>query len=355
MTDPFLPNLTARDKIRNAEIMFGTGSKKHLAAIKRFGDPKPKPKPRRVAAGSADRHEDALRALEKRAVKRGAGDWIATVEKLRQDDEAGNVEAFTARLNELQAPALETPVMEAVSDAADLGAEHALDMIDARAPDGVLGQPTSVRAAASSPVIPRSTSDRVSKLERDAAAALRQALQLSFIGGSTSEILTPLRVSSNAIQRDVITTIHETASSAVVDVARTAGARLVWVAERDACAHCLAMQGQVVDAGASPDFSQTYAARPLPTPPSPTSASRHPRCRCQWEVVYSDEYVDALKREADRSILRGFSLPNESEKVRVDAAARLLEQGVEAPKSVKAYAERAVRRGAFPTRAVPSG
>jgi len=299
-------------------------------------------------------HEDALRALEKRVLKAGAGPWIATIEKMRRAEEAGDLALFADLLLSLKVPGIETAALTGLAEAYEMGTAHALDMIDSRAPR-VVAESAAVRSAGARAVVPAAAAATVAKLHLDAGNALRQAERFGFMGARPDEILAPLRVSSNAIQRDVITTLHETASGAVVDVARIARAELVWVAERDACAHCLAMQGQVVAAGDSPDYLQTYAAKPLPIPPNRETASRHPRCRCQWEIVYSIEYVSGLKREADRSILRGFSLPNESEKVRVDAAARLLEKGVDAPKSVKAYAERAVRRGAFPTRAVPSG
>ncbi len=49
-------------------------------------------------------------------------------------------------------------------------------------------------------------------------------------------------------------------------------------------------------------------------------------------------------------MLRGFSLESESMGVRIDAASRLLEQGVDAPKSVLAYAARYVKAGKFPDR-----
>ena len=76
-------------------------------------------------------------------------------------------------------------------------------------------------------------------------------------------------------------------------------------------------------------------------------------CRCTIEPLNDQSYADALRREADRSVLRGFSLESESMRVRVDAAERLLAQGVDAPKSVKAYAARAIKAGEFGTRGRP--
>jgi len=69
-------------------------------------------------------------------------------------------------------------------------------------------------------------------------------------------------------------------------------------------------------------------------------------CRCHLEAQ-DDDVAAALKREADRSILRGFALESESERARLDAAERLLASGVRAPASVKRYAETAINRGGF--------
>ena len=79
----------------------------------------------------------------------------------------------------------------------------------------------------------------------------------------------------------------------------------------------------------------------------------HPNCRCTVEPLNAPEYAAALRREADRSVLRGFSLESESMGTRVDAARRLIDRGVDAPKTVVAFARRAVRAGEFPTRGRP--
>jgi len=57
---------------------------------------------------------------------------------------------------------------------------------------------------------------------------------------------------------------------------------------------------------------------------------------------------EALKREARRSVARGFSLPSESEAQRLAATDRLLREGAGLPKTVEAAARRAVDRGGYP-------
>lgn len=76
-------------------------------------------------------------------------------------------------------------------------------------------------------------------------------------------------------------------------------------------------------------------------------------CRCEVEPLRSQEYADALRREADRSVLRGFSLESESMKTRIEAAEDLLDRDPDAPRSVIEFARDAVDEGRFPTRGRP--
>lgn len=130
------------------------------------------------------------------------------------------------------------------------------------------------------------------------------------------------------------------------------------------CVVCLALSGMVVGHAEDFDPFATFGKSPTAwwTPPGATQLlpPRHPRCRCRIEAYYghagppgSLTLPDALKREAQRSIARGWSLPSESEQVRVDAAARLLARGSDLPKTVQAVARDAIRAGRFTTRDVP--
>jgi hypothetical protein len=136
---------------------------------------------------------------------------------------------------------------------------------------------------------------------------------------------------------------------------------LMWVPERDACVRCLRMAGMRLlsardqfPGGLSYDPAQdTTDAPAIPGPPL------HPNCRCELQLVArgaSELASQALRREADRSILRGFALESESDATRRRAAAALLASGVQAPASVKADARKRLRSGAEPFgRAVPGG
>lgn len=180
-----------------------------------------------------------------------------------------------------------------------------------------------------------------------------------FSQGFTSVTVSTARAGQavKGIEASVAAHITSAASAAVTDVAESTGWARIWVAERDACLHCLAYAGHITTTGVFPT-GLTFADRPLRPMGPLLGPPLHPHCRCVLELIDPDDHEvsRALKREAKRSVLRGFSLPSESEAARLRAAQRLLERGSTLPKSVKQYARTAVRRGEFPRgREVPTG
>jgi hypothetical protein len=135
----------------------------------------------------------------------------------------------------------------------------------------------------------------------------------------------------------------------------------MWVPERDACVRCLRYSGlRLLRPGDRFPGGLSYLpdAVPASAPTSVPSPPLHRRCRCELQLVArgdSEEASAALKREADRSILRGFAVESESQATRRRAAEKLLASGVNAPKSVKADARRRLQAGATFTRPVPDG
>lgn len=147
--------------------------------------------------------------------------------------------------------------------------------------------------------------------------------------------------------------VNEAASAGVEDSARALGADgLIWKAERDGCLHCLALSGHIVAVGEGFPADMTFAAKPLRWEHYDGLPPRHPHCRCRTAPVFGDGAAQsaALKREAMRSVLRGFSLPSESKGVRLSAADRLLRSGRAGrlPKTVVALSQSAVAKGEFP-------
>lgn len=142
---------------------------------------------------------------------------------------------------------------------------------------------------------------------------------------------------------------NESSNDALTTVShRTSDLVSVWRAERDACVHCLAYQGHIDDGEGYP-AGLTFGTKPLSNE-RVTRPPLHPNCRCTQSLVHKDvvkPLAKAFKREAKRSVLRGWSRPSESEAVRLAAAKRLVSRGNTLPKSVNAYAEAAIRAGEF--------
>jgi hypothetical protein len=141
----------------------------------------------------------------------------------------------------------------------------------------------------------------------------------------------------------------------VAAAADTAGMDTLWVAERDACVYCLAQSGHLSVDGVFDD-SRSFGAAPLPVWPSGalTVPPRHPECRCHL-VVYAGHQgpgpslPEALRREAQRSVLTGLALPSESQVVRRKAAQRLVDGNVALPKTVVARTRHQLIAGTFAT------
>jgi hypothetical protein len=139
-------------------------------------------------------------------------------------------------------------------------------------------------------------------------------------------------------------------------VALQLDAEKLWIAERDACLTCLAYSGHTVEAMGEFPAGLTFGDKstvrwPIPGPPA------HPNCRCRLQVwLGSEEGVgpvempEALRREAQRSVARGWS-EYASEPARLRAASRLVQQGATLlPKSVIETARDAVLARTFAER-----
>lgn len=165
-----------------------------------------------------------------------------------------------------------------------------------------------------------------------------------------------------AIERAARYGVNRSAANGVTATAEAVGAERLWVPERDACLHCTGYAGQTAAQGRPFAGGLTFAAKPLSYAPVP-NPPLHPNCRCrislyrpEWSRAGIVTIPDALKREARRSVARGWSLPTESASARLSAADRLLAQGAGLPKTVEDRARRDVKAGEFRRgRAVPNG
>lgn len=244
------------------------------------------------------------------------------------------------RVLELTAPAIGKDLAAAVAAAFNLGVRDATKIVGEGKVPGV---PSSV---------PRPFVTAATAAERALRAELTKARKLASAGADPATVLSPVFAAAVGLERDVVTLVNHAGNAGSTAVADAAGLPTVWVAEVNACVECLAYSGRVAAPGKTFPGGLTYGPKsynpePVAFPP------RHPRCRCTVEPLRAKSYAEALRREADRSVLRGFSLESESMKTRLDAAERLVARGVDAPKSVIAYARRSIKAGEFPTRGRP--
>jgi hypothetical protein len=151
------------------------------------------------------------------------------------------------------------------------------------------------------------------------------------------------------------------------DEARARGPEwaLIWVAERDACVRCLAYDGLHVLPGAKFEGGLTFGPRwasvigrpPLLGPGWFEGEGSHPHCRCELRIIHLADVApmaDALKREARRSVAKGWARPTEGNSVRVVAAQRLLTGAAHLPKSVVAETRARLSKPDGFRRGVPS-
>jgi hypothetical protein len=214
-------------------------------------------------------------------------------------------------------------------------------------------------ALGTAPEIPDGLSTRDQAPPLDMDRHISRAVQRAIASVYTTRIdgdgfvavqgaLVTARVAVSRVEAAIAAHVTSAASEAVRDVARNTGAEIIWVAERDGCAHCLAYSGETTAIGVFP-HGLTFADEPLRPHGLLMGPPLHPHCRCVLDCWDPSDtaVVTALKREARRSVLKGWRTPTESEGVRLRAAGRLLNEGAALPKTVEDQAARAVRRGSF--------
>jgi hypothetical protein len=145
--------------------------------------------------------------------------------------------------------------------------------------------------------------------------------------------------------------VNRTAAIAAELAAHQLGAEgVIWASERDACVHCIGLAGEVARFGEPFPAVSPYAEKQLAWRGYNGRPPRHPSCRCRcipWDGT--DETTHALKREAERSVARGWSLPTESNAARLRALNRLLQSPtLRLPPSVIRRARQALADRNFP-------
>lgn len=294
----------------------------------------------------------------------GLSRWLAQrwVREFGSLDAEGTPGRLPGILAELGSQLLALPVnrhqalLSWAQRALSLGVEQASREIGRLVPlAAVLGSDSEQAAAKATAAV----ADRLGRAQR---------LLTTLPGRTHADIMQAVAVANGAVgdlERAARWITNREINHGSAQVADVLDAGSLWVAERNACVHCLAYSGVVAPHRQHFPPDLTFGDRPI-TPWPDGVLDRpplHANCRCRitpW--LGHDEsrggttaLPDALKREARRSVLKGWSLDSESESVRLAAADRLLAVGANLPASVEQQARRAVRKGAFVSRGVPSG
>jgi hypothetical protein len=186
-----------------------------------------------------------------------------------------------------------------------------------------------------------------------------QAWAESHLPGGWNDVTVILAQASQPV-RTVESTTRATVNSGINEgsagVASAAGVGRIWVSDRDACLTCRGYAGEVVGpgemfpAGLTLGTGKSSVKEPLVGPPA------HPSCRCVTKPylgvnrTHGVDLSTALKREAQRSVLRGDSA-YDSRRARLAAADALLATGlVGTSKTAQERARRALAVGTFPDR-----
>lgn len=293
---------------------------------------------------------EKLYELEQAVVARSVGQWKEDVEKVKKAILIRIAQADTTDLSVLIPEIME--LLDSLNVPVGMGQEALDGVLEAHAfGQGVVAN--AVDGKQPKVKVSKNSQDAVGNLRIDALAALQLAkenLEKGLIGKGAQSILTAVApVLQNPAKAEAAVTwaVNNASNSAVSKLSLKMGETMVWIGERNGCIHCQAYNGvRSTKTGFPKDL--TFGAKPLNQPgktlPHPPL---HPHCRCSVEPGITDEYADALKREAVRSVLKGFKMDSESEKVRIDAAKRLLDQDPVAPASVKKYATKAIKKGKF--------
>lgn len=215
----------------------------------------------------------------------------------------------------------------ALTDAAELGARHAVDFAH-RASGRDFGVPgVDVSEAAR---------DAARSLVDVVAAQLRLAARLlsprTISGTGWRGVVVALAAARRAaalVRSAVAWAVHRAVNDGAAQTIQYLDARAMWVAEPDACVRCLAYAGRLADrdgrfpGGLSMD-PHTRSTRHAATEGPPL----HPACRCRlapWRDGWG-ALPDLLREQAWRSIATGHGRPSESHAARRRAAQALLTQ-----------------------------
>ena len=341
----------------NTDELLALVQEKHIAAIKAIED---------EAVRKAT--EERFATVDK-AIAQATKDWIAEFGSTRGTPEAGQalnrMVADALRASNAALGGLEESVISALSEAVGSAVTAATEQ-GAAFVEAATGAQAAANVAAPAVELAEEAA-AVRAAARESAEAASKLLKPSLIERiGLRGILGALRQVRNGLGR-AKATITTSVNANVTKVARATSTANkapmeLWVTEKDACTRCAKYAGRLVKTGESFPGGLSWDPNQVDEKADPVRPPLHPNCRCQlvpWNPAWKREgevsLPEAVAREAERSIARGFSLPSESNASRIRALKELLDSNPKLPKTVLARAERDLKAGQFKRgRSVPT-
>lgn len=243
-------------------------------------------------------------------------------------------------INAVRWTPMEPKLLQAGRMARDLGQKRAIER---------LGNPEIPRRThwpVDVPDIDRATRDGLQEAATIARGGVRTRHTASAVAGKVRSTRARMQGTARYVANEGI-------NAGTAEVARVMNLRLLWVAERNACLHCLAHAGYAVNVGEEfPVLSFDPRGSKLPGVPYPPL---HPNCRCQVRTYDGEagppdtnrtslDPADRLAAEARRSVVYQWT-DHASGPAARRAADALLSAGAALPSSVEKRARAAIKKG----------
>lgn len=252
------------------------------------------------------------------------------------------------RLDAVNWSALDPALSKAAAEARDLGVKRAVRRLPARERDKAKAtdwrKRTKGRVAV--PRSDRAMREGLAEAAEIARAGVRTRKDIAAVAGR-------VKATRARVQGHARLVANEGINAGTAEVARTMRLRLLWVAERNACLHCLAHAGHAVEPGKRfPPLSFDPKASGIASVEFPPL---HPNCRCQVRTFdgkagppsgdrSSVDPAARLAAEARRSVVYQWT-DHASGPAAQRAAEALLRAGAGLPGSVEKRARSGLRKG----------
>ncbi|QKY79495.1 minor capsid protein [Streptomyces phage ShakeNBake] len=302
------------------------------------------------------------------ALRTATSDWVKTFGSMSAPGEGAPLNemirsALSASNGALKG--LEGSVISALSEAVGSAVTAATEQ-GAAFVEGASGKAAAKRVDAPTPDL-KAERAAVKAAVSEGESAFKRLLRRPVIERlGLRGILAGLRQARNVLGRaksTITSSVNENVTKTMQATATANKAKYeVWVAERDACVNCLAYAGRIVKKGEDFPGGLSWDPKQRDSKAKGVRPPLHPHCRCRpvpWDPAWARDgevsLPEAVSREAQRSIARGFSLPSESNASRIRALKELLKGNPDLPKTVLERARRDLKKGEFARgRSVPT-